>query len=95
MNDSQRYFGVKLIDHFVTDFGLRLSVVEYFYLREQLFEDASVREIKALLEWIDKTEEGSRTELNFIPKETSWEKIASEADLCLRAKCNYYSDCFF
>lgn len=62
---------------------------------EQLFEDASVKEMKSLIEWIDKTEEGSRTELNFIPKEASWEKVASEADLCLRAKCNYYGDCFF
>ncbi|MBE9537055.1 MAG: DEAD/DEAH box helicase family protein [Proteobacteria bacterium] len=62
---------------------------------EQLFEDASVRELKSLLEWIDKTGEGSRSELNFIPKESSWEKISSEADLCLRAKCNYYADCFF
>jgi len=61
----------------------------------QLFEDTPVRELKSLLEWTDKTVEGSRSELNFIPKESSWEKIASEADLCLRAKCPCYGDCFF
>lgn len=62
---------------------------------EYLFEDEERIEEKALLEWIDKTKEGSRSDLNFIPRNSNWEKIVSEADLCMRAKCNFYNDCFF
>jgi len=60
-----------------------------------LFADENGREEKALLDWLKKTKEGSRSDLNFVPTSSSWEKIASEADLCLRAKCGFYKDCFF
>lgn len=60
-----------------------------------LFEDDTTREQKALFEWIGTTREGSRSDLSFIPTAPAWEKVASEADLCLRAKCHYYNECFF
>ncbi len=60
-----------------------------------LFEDSNKIEEAALIDWIANTKDGSRSDLNFIPKEASWEKVASEADVCMRAKCFFYNDCFF
>ncbi|MBE9503559.1 MAG: DEAD/DEAH box helicase family protein [Proteobacteria bacterium] len=60
-----------------------------------LFENKDSEEEKALLNWLEKTKDGSRSDLNFIPKESNWEKIVSESDLCLRARCQFYNICFF
>ncbi|MDH3975833.1 MAG: helicase [Deltaproteobacteria bacterium] len=60
-----------------------------------LFEDNNIAEEKSLLQWISKTKDGSRSDLNFIPKDSSWEKIVSETDVCRRSKCSFYNDCFF
>lgn len=60
-----------------------------------LFEECDENEEKALQDWINKTQDGSRSDLDFIPKASCWEKLASEADMCLRAKCEYFNECFF
>lgn len=60
-----------------------------------LFEDNNIAEEKALIEWVSKTKDGSRADLNFVPKDSGWEKIASETDVCRRSKCSFYNDCFF
>lgn len=43
----------------------------------------------------NKAKTGSKDELGFIPSSTLWEKINVETDLCTRAKCRYFSKCFF
>ena len=60
-----------------------------------LFENDDIAEEKSLLKWLKKTKDGSRADLNFLPRDSSWEKIASEADVCRRSKCSFYNDCFF
>jgi len=60
-----------------------------------LFEDSNKAEETALLEWIKNTKDGTRSDLNFIPGEASWDKVASESDVCMRAKCHFYNECFF
>ena len=62
---------------------------------DYLFEEMGDKEEQALLEWVAKTRDGSRSDLNFVPDRSSWEKIESEADLCLRARCAFFNDCFF
>lgn len=62
--------------------------------QELLIDADEDKEIKILLKWIKKTRDGSKSDLNFLPKYQVWEKIASESDTCSRAKCTYYKKCF-
>ncbi|MCF6158216.1 MAG: helicase [wastewater metagenome] len=60
-----------------------------------LFDNNDRQQLNSLLEWVEKTRDGSRADLHFIPREDTWETIQSEADQCLRLKCLFYDTCFF
>ena len=60
-----------------------------------LFEDDRSSEIQSILEWIETTEDGSLSDLTFSPAEDTWEEVRSDADICLRAKCPYFQECFY
>ncbi|NLM97966.1 MAG: DEAD/DEAH box helicase [Halanaerobiaceae bacterium] len=52
-------------------------------------------ELVKILNWLENTETGSRSELSFVIKTDIWEELASESDLCLKTKCPYFNSCFF
>jgi ATP-dependent DNA helicase DinG len=58
-----------------------------------LFPEGEER--KAIIEWLRKTRDGSLSDLGFTPKPEVWEDFASEADTCLRLRCEHFSECFF
>jgi ATP-dependent DNA helicase DinG len=60
-----------------------------------LFEEDRSAEIRSLLEWIDGTEDGSLSDLPFSPSEDTWEEVRSDPDMCLRAKCPHFQQCFY
>ncbi|MCY4572491.1 MAG: hypothetical protein OXF01_06780 [Gemmatimonadetes bacterium] len=60
-----------------------------------LFPDDRSAELENLLEWIDRTEDGSRSDLPFAPSEEVWEEVRSETDACLRAKCPFFQQCHY
>jgi len=60
-----------------------------------LFENAQEQELTHIGEWTQKAEEGSRSELPFIPSEAVWEEVCSEFDQCLRVQCAHFGKCFF
>ena len=60
-----------------------------------LFSDDRSAEIEALLDWIDRTEDGSRSDLPFVPSHDVWEEVRSETDACLRAKCPHFQACHY
>lgn len=60
-----------------------------------LFEEDRSAEVKALLEWIDATEDGSLSDLSSQPSEELWEEVRSDADVCLRARCPHFQRCFY
>jgi len=67
-------------------------------IQEGLFEmadDDEVGSIDDILEWAKVTEDGSLSDLSFTPADSVWEKVSAESDSCLRARCPYYSRCFF
>ena len=45
-------------------------------------------------EWAKKSRDGTRSDLNFIPKAEIWEKVNSESDTCVHARCDHFSNCF-
>ena len=60
-----------------------------------LFPDDRSKELGALVEWADRTEDGSRGDLPFTPGREVWEEVRSETDACLRAKCPFFQQCHY
>ncbi len=60
-----------------------------------LVEDDQQRELAELLAWAKHTSDGSLSDLPVRPRPEVWEQVISENDNCLRARCPYYSTCFF
>ena len=51
--------------------------------------------LEEIIQWVGNTPEGSKSELEYIPKENVWEMVRCDADQCTRVKCSYFSRCFF
>jgi ATP-dependent DNA helicase DinG len=60
-----------------------------------LFDDARQAELSALLDWIEATQDGSLSDLAFRPSPEVWDEVASESDVCMRAKCPHFEECFY
>jgi ATP-dependent DNA helicase DinG len=60
-----------------------------------LFPDERSAELDALLEWVGTTEDGSRADLGFVPSAEVWDEVQSDPDICLRARCPHFQDCFY
>jgi len=60
-----------------------------------LFPDDRSAELQALLDWIAQTEDGSRSDLPFVPSRDVWEEVRSETDACLRTKCPHFQQCHY
>lgn len=60
-----------------------------------LLEPEKQAELKGILEWMNTTEDGSISDLPFRPSSEVWDEIQSETDVCLRAKCPHFEDCFY
>lgn len=60
-----------------------------------LFEPAQQAELEAITSWLKTTREGSLQDLPFQPAPEVWDEVASESDVCLRAKCPHFEQCFY
>jgi len=62
---------------------------------QSLFDDDRSDEMDELLRWLEVTQDGSLSDLAFSPTSELWEEVQSDADVCLRAKCPHFQECFF
>ncbi len=60
-----------------------------------LFPDDRADELDGLLDWIGRTEDGSRADLTFVPNEDVWDEVKSDVDICLRTRCPHFQACFY
>ncbi|HOT02520.1 MAG TPA: JAB domain-containing protein, partial [Acidobacteriota bacterium] len=60
-----------------------------------LAREDTAAELRLLLEWMERTADGSLSDLAFEPSEEVWESVQCEADSCNRARCPFFSRCFF
>jgi ATP-dependent DNA helicase DinG len=60
-----------------------------------LFDAQKQAELNGILEWIKTTQDGSLSDLSFRPSAEVWDEVASETDLCMRARCPNFEDCFY
>ena len=61
----------------------------------ELLGDPQLEELKPLVEWADKTGEGSRADLSWTPSAEVWEQVMSETDKSLKSACKHHSSCFY
>jgi ATP-dependent DNA helicase DinG len=60
-----------------------------------LFETPQRAELDAIMQWVRSTREGSIQDLPFQPSAEVWDEVASESDVCLRARCPHFEACFY
>lgn len=62
---------------------------------EFLLEVDELDQFNRLVEWAEKTADGSLSDLSWVPRDSLWEKVASDKDSCPGVNCYEYNDCFF
>jgi ATP-dependent DNA helicase DinG len=60
-----------------------------------LVEGPAARELAALDEWVGTTKDGSLQDLPFTPSAEVWDEVGSDSDVCLRARCPHFEQCFY
>jgi len=67
-----------------------------FALRRQrsLFDDFGT-ELEQISNWAGGTEDGSLSDMPFLPKSQVWDKVRSEHGNCRGRKCPHFRDCFY
>ena len=60
-----------------------------------LFEEMQQNSLGAIVEWMKTTKDGSLQDLPFTPTGEVWDEVVSDGDLCLRAKCPHFEQCFY
>jgi ATP-dependent DNA helicase DinG len=78
-----------------TNYACKRKLAEAQFQPDLFTEPAQLQELQAIIDWAKKSPDGSKSDLAFIPQEQVWEKIQSESDTTLRAKCKFYHECFF
>ncbi len=51
-------------------------------------------ELEILTKWLGTTQNGSNSDLSFLPNMSLWTKINSESDACMGQRCKYFEKCF-
>ncbi|OGU34251.1 MAG: hypothetical protein A3K13_09510, partial [Gemmatimonadetes bacterium RIFCSPLOWO2_12_FULL_68_9] len=94
----QRILGGEVKWALVKGRGNYVSIRRAFLAAEaqgSLFDEDRSGEVKALLEWIRTTDEGSLSDLTFQPAEELWDEVRSDPDACLRVRCPHFQQCFY
>ncbi len=60
-----------------------------------LFADDRSGELAAILDWLERTQDGSRSDLSFTPAGEVWDEVKSETDACLRTRCPLFQECHY
>lgn len=53
------------------------------------------KELEKIEAWAHSTQDGSRSDLSFVPSGSTWEHVCAESDTCTHKKCPHYEKCFF
>lgn len=66
-------------------------------LRQQplLFSLDESQQVQNIEKWAERTNGGTRSEIQFPIASGTWEKVACEADNCSHVQCPFYKSCFF
>jgi ATP-dependent DNA helicase DinG len=57
-------------------------------------DDEELDQFERIAEWTERTDDGSLSDLVFVPKPALWEKINSGSETCLGGSCGHFGRCF-
>jgi ATP-dependent DNA helicase DinG len=60
----------------------------------RLFDDKD-SELHQIQDWAEQTKDGSLSDLPFLPKSRTWDRVKSEHGNCRGRKCLHFRDCFY
>ncbi len=61
----------------------------------ELFRSKKRKEqVRKVAEWLERTESGLRTDMDFVPEAAVWEKFCRDPDTCSGRQCPYGKECF-
>lgn len=99
----------KDIPNLIKALDLKLKVVlvkgmnNYICLRKledalseiSLFKNEGFEEIEKINQFKSFCQEGSRSELPFMPSVATWERVGAESEACSRNDCPFFQECYF
>ena len=59
-----------------------------------LLDDGLRDELESIVQWSERTTDGSLSDLPAPPRPELWDEVSAEPDLCMRLKCPLYDKCF-
>jgi len=63
--------------------------------KQKMLFDRDSSQLDLIKEWADATEDGSVSDLPFLPSGKVWDKVASEHGNCRGRRCPHFRDCFY
>ena len=60
-----------------------------------LFTSSQLEELKAIWQWAEVTQDGSLSDLDFVPSPALWSQVCSEAHACTTKRCGPTGKCFY
>jgi ATP-dependent DNA helicase DinG len=63
--------------------------------RERLLIDDKGSELDKICQWAEQAKDGSLSDLPFLPKSRTWDRVKSEHGNCRGRKCLHFRDCFY
>ena len=60
-----------------------------------LTEAGAVEQLDEIYQWSERTQDGSRSDLEFRPMPAVWELVESDSSNCLGKRCPDHADCFY
>ena len=63
--------------------------------RGVLLFDSFAAELARIHDWVGRTEDGSLSDLDFVPSGSVWDAVNSEHGNCRGRKCPHFQDCFY
>jgi len=69
--------------------------LEFALRRQMRLFDESDSQLRVLSDWASRTEDGSLSDIPFVPKSLLWDAVKSEHGNCRGRKCPHFHDCFY
>ncbi len=63
-------------------------------MQERDLFDEELEELERIHEWALTTQDGSKSDLSFMPRDLLWSRICSESDACMGMHCSRHEECF-
>lgn len=61
----------------------------------ELFTTSELEEVKAIWEWAQETEDGTLSDLDFVPSGRVWSQVCSESHACTPRRCGPSGSCYY